>query len=196
MTFQLAHANRNSTSHNERLRVYASRNCGETWTLRYTKSGDNLNTAGGFVSSTFIPDANEWREETVSLTTMAGEGHVLIKFEAFSDKQSYLYLDDINITPNASVGINDNELVQSVSIYPNPITNESLIKLGMAENSDASIELVNVMGQVLGAKKYNLTAGSNNIAVSEIARINDSGFYLILLKTESGTKTLKLVKNN
>jgi len=198
LTFMLAHANRNSTTHSERLRVYASRNCGETWTLRYTKSGNDLNTAGGTISGNFIPNANQWSEQTVSLATMAGEEHVLIKFEVTSDNQSYLYIDDININPNASssgTGIADTGVISSVRVYPNPINGHSQLEISLMEAVSADIVLMNIMGQTLSITKQTLTTGLNRVSLAAESTSLSAGVYLIQVRSELGTKTVRFVKD-
>ncbi|MBL4586738.1 MAG: choice-of-anchor J domain-containing protein, partial [Flavobacteriales bacterium] len=196
MTFRMAHAKRTSDG-NERLRVQVSKNCGESWTLRYSKSGNSLSTNGGNnVTSTFVPNQNDWREETVSLSSMAGEQRVLIRFEARSDNQNYLYLDDINIGSNISnVGIKDAEALSSVNVFPNPISGLSYLEISATESADVEIDLTNVIGQTMGTKKILLTNGLNRILVSDIYNVTDGGIYFITVKTDSGAKTLKLIKN-
>ena len=196
LTFRYAHANRNSTSHDEELRIYASRNCGETWTLRFVEDGDGLNTAGGFVTSTFVPDANDWVEEQVSLATMAGEEHVLVRFEATSDRQSYLYIDDININPNvSSIGLEEIETLNSAKVYPNPIDGTSQLELNLAENDEFDLVLIDVTGKQIATVAKNLNAGLNRISMAEFAGNLNAGFYFIQIKSENGQKTVRFVKN-
>lgn len=193
LAFRLAHANRNSTNHDERLRVYASRNCGETWTLRYTEEGDELNTAGGLVSSTFVPEADDWRFEEVSLATMAGEEHVLIRFEARSDRQSYLYIDDININPSY-VGINEIESLSSAKVYPNPIDGTSTLELNVNESDDYVFTLYNVVGKRMASISRNMQPGLNRVSIDSFSNNLDAGFYLIQITTDSGQKSVRFVK--
>lgn len=195
LTFMLAHSNRTSTTHSERLRVYASRNCGETWTLRYNNSGDNINTAGNSISGTFVPTANQWRQESVSLATMAGEEHVLIKFEATSDNQSYLYIDDININPNASgTSIEDAGNISHLGVYPNPINGNSQLEISVKEAVMANIILTNMMGQTLSISQQVLTTGVNRVSLADKSASLSAGIYLIQVRSELGTKTVRFVR--
>lgn len=196
MTFKLAHANRNSTSHSERLRVLVSDDCGQTWKVRYNKSGNNLNTAGGNVSSTFVPaDENDWREETVSLAIVAGSPRVYIKFEATSDQQSYLYIDDINITPNAPMGIEENDAITEARIYPNPINGTSQLEVVLKEATHASFSIVNMVGQQLAVIDRKLPAGATRIALDSYTANLNTGVYLLHIRTDKGTDTIRFVKN-
>ncbi|MCF8278503.1 MAG: T9SS type A sorting domain-containing protein [Flavobacteriales bacterium] len=196
MTFKFAHANRNSTTHLERLRVYVSKNCGESWSLRYSKDGDNLNTAGGLQSGIFTPDPSDWQEASISLATMAGEEHVLVKFEALSDRQSYLYIDDININPNAtsSTGIAENDVFADVQIYPNPVFENSKLVLTLNESVDAELKLVNTLGQQLGVLNRKFQAGVNQIILTDLTYNLNSGVYFVQINTNAGSRTLRFVK--
>lgn len=194
MTFKIAHANRNSNDHDERLRVYASKDCGESWSLRYTEDGDDLNTAGANVSGTFVPNANQWREEEVSLATMAGEEHVLIRFETTSDRQSYLYLDDININ-GQFVGVREIDGLRSSKIYPNPIDGTSQLEIELAEGDEFTLNLVDMLGKQLATIGRNLTAGSNRIPLADFRTDIEPGIYMIQMNTQEGQKTLRFVKN-
>lgn len=201
LTFRVAHSNRTSTSHNERLRVYVSRNCGETWTLKYSKSGDNLNTAGGLVSSTFVPTSSQWRLEEVNLSSWAGEEQVLIKFEALSDQESYLYLDDININENATtdtssgIGINEIGTMAGASVYPNPVNGTSVLELNMLEADHVSISLLNAVGQQLALMSRTLNVGINRISLNDLGTGLKPGFYLLRITSENGQKSLRFVKD-
>ena len=197
MTFKYAHANRSSTDHDERLRIYVSKNCGESWTLRFTEDGDDLNTAGGLVSSTFVPTANQWREEDVSLGTVAGEEHVLIKFEAKSDRQSYLYIDDININPDhaSSVGVQEIESLSSAVVYPNPINGNSQLELSLTQADEFTFTLFNVVGKQMATVAKNLYKGANRIMLNEFGTELTAGFYFIQMNTENGQKTVRFVKD-
>lgn len=196
LTFRVAHANRTSASHSERLRIYASKDCGESWTLRYTQSGDNLNTAGASVVGTFTPDASDWRLDEVSLSPMAGEEHVLIKFEALSDQQSYLYIDDININPNHSgTGISETGIFERMTLYPNPTQHEATLEISAKENSMASMAILNVLGQEQSIRQIRVMTGSTRINLTEDISKLSAGIYLIQLRAEGSLNTVRFAKN-
>lgn len=193
--FKLAHSNRSTTTHTERLRVYVSDDCGETWKLRYNKAGNALNTAGGLNSGTYTPSASHWKEEVVSLGVVAGKDHVLVKFEATSDNQSNLYIDDININPNASsVGIAENNLVGDITIFPNPITEASQVRISTTQAAQAEISVVNMIGQTLVSTVQALQSGSNTVALSDKTYQLNAGVYMLKVTTPKGTQSMRFVK--
>ena len=87
-----------STAYPDSLQVRVSTNCGNTWTVVYSKTGTALGTAAANTGSTFVPQAGEWRTETVSLTPFVNNG-LLISFDNIGRYGQALYLDNINITP-------------------------------------------------------------------------------------------------
>jgi PKD repeat protein len=149
MTFQLAFAAR-STSSSDQLRVFASSNCGQTWAVRYTKSGLALSTAG-IISASFIPTAAQWRLESVNLNTITynNKPSVRFKFQYNQNTGNNIYIDDINVTGQSNVGIQDVEFLATVSVYPNPADDASNISFSLAEAADMRIEVTDITGRVV-----------------------------------------------
>jgi PKD repeat protein len=194
LTFKVAHAPRSSGGSTERLRVYSSNDCGETWQIRYTKAGSTLSTIGNStVSGTFTPSANQWRSESVNLATAAGQEHVLFKFEALSDGQNYLYLDDINILAGP-LGIEDNNTIESVSVVPNPISDNAILSITSAMSSDVRVAITDALGRTLGDNWLTIDAGTNAIPLNKIASISIPGVYFVTVYSGLNQNTIKLVK--
>ena len=87
-----------STAYPDSLQVRLSTDCGHTWVVIYNKTGTALATAAANTGGTFIPQSNEWRTETVSLTPYINNG-ILLSFDNIGHYGQALYLDNINITP-------------------------------------------------------------------------------------------------
>lgn len=197
MTFWFAHSNRSSDGHSEKLRVLLSYDCGETWKQRFNTQGTSFSTTDDLHSGTFIPTPDEWKEQTVSLSPGAGESYVMVRFETTSDEQSVLYIDDINITPNAPDpnGIGETGVINDARIYPNPINGTSQLELSLNENTDATISLHNTLGQQLTATGRKLQAGINRVALDELTQPLQAGIYFIQIRSDKGTSTVRFVKN-
>ncbi|MFK5981971.1 MAG: spondin domain-containing protein [Flavobacteriaceae bacterium] len=89
---------------------------------------------------------------------------------------------------NVILGNNDNQLPESIAIYPNPTSN--FITISTKENSFSAIEIYNILGKEV------LKVNTSNINQIEI-NLSDlsSGIYLIKIIDSKGTSTLKkLVK--
>lgn len=110
-------------------------------------------------------------------------GTYYIAFHGFStDSLAGLRLDDINLTSAAGVGINSIQAGKTV-VYPNPST--GLIYLNSTVNSSSfNVEVVNAMGQIVFAKKFNQLS-SEMIDLSNQA----AGQYVVKVINDKGVNT-------
>jgi len=98
VTFDVSHK-MYSTTDIDTLNVFISTDCGGTWTNVYTKGGAQLSTSVGTSTAAYTPTANaQWRRETVSLSSYAGQSSVYLKFESRSGWGNYVYLDNVNVS--------------------------------------------------------------------------------------------------
>lgn len=181
LTFKVAHAQK-ETGATEKLRVLVSKDCGESWSVRYQKSGSALATNGGsLVTGNFTPTASQWRTETVALSIIAGEPHVMVKFEATSDQQGYLYIDDININ-GASIGIGEVSVVNgAVTISPNPVLDGADLRVTMERTAKVRLDVLDMAGKVLMSREYLLDEGDNTVSIGNITHGLASGAYMARL---------------
>lgn len=102
LTFKVAYA-RYSATYFDSLIVWATTDCGNTWTRVYNKGNTTLATNGGAnLTTTFVPNANQWRLETVDLSQFAGQSNVRLNFQNKSGYGNFIYIDEINITGSTS----------------------------------------------------------------------------------------------
>ena len=95
LTFDVAHA-RYSASYTDRLDVVVW-GCGISETQMYSKSGSTLATAPD-VTTAFTPNASQWRNETIDLSSFIGNNKVYIAFRNISGYGNNIFLDNINLT--------------------------------------------------------------------------------------------------
>ena len=102
--FDYAYAKRNSQIE-DLLRVLVSDDCGVSWTERKDLDTDNLVTNGGsYISTTFVPNSDQWEEEYVNLNPWSGSSSIQIKFEFSGENGNYLYIDNIRLqSPNSNL---------------------------------------------------------------------------------------------
>lgn len=100
LTFDVAYARYNATR-SDTLEVLVSADCGATWTSVYIKGGTTLSTAPDQLSS-FFPNNNQWRTETVNLSSYANAASLMISFRNHGRHGNYLYVDNINLSATAS----------------------------------------------------------------------------------------------
>lgn len=88
---------------------------------------------------------------------------------------------------SCSTGINETTKDNSISIYPNPAENEFNISISGNNNKTSVISIIDITGKTI--KEI-----STQQAITTISRDNmDAGVYFILVRTEKGTLTNKLI---
>jgi hypothetical protein len=94
---------------------------------------------------------------------------------------------------SGSVGIDENSLLNSVSVYPNPVNAAATVNVELAEASDITLVVTNSVGQVVSTQVVNnAAAGSNQIGVD--FQNMESGVYYINVKAGNNGTTVKVVK--
>lgn len=193
MTFKQAFAKKTSTD-SDKLLVYWSTNCGETWTLRLPLGSGTLATAPDH-GNVFVPTASEWVTRTLSLSGVANATNVRFKFEFESGGGNDIYIDDINIG-GVSVGIDDLQpAVNEINIYPNPSNANAKIAFDLVQNvENLSVLVKNPMGQLVSYVINNgsFSAGSYTLDIDK-QRILAPGLYLIEFRANETLITKKLI---
>lgn len=94
---------------------------------------------------------------------------------------------EVTITVNPALSLEAKSTLKSLNIFPNPVANELNVKFNA--NSAATIELVNVAGQVIETK--NATEFAD--VTFNTAELN-AGVYFVNIKVAEGTFTQKIIK--
>ena len=178
MLFDVAHK-RFSSSYTERLRVQYSTNCGATWQNAYSKSGNNLSTSTGTITSNFIPSDDQWRTETVDLSDITDKDDVVIRFEFRSGYGNNVWIDNVKVMNGTDI----EEIANDVNVYPNPATD--MINITTPDNV-LRVEIFNMQGQLVKAEAGEV----NQISVKDLA----NGIYTLKLTTDNGSSVHKIVK--
>lgn len=189
--FQVAYKTR-STGASDNLRVYVSRDCGESWQLRYNKSGNALATVSGSTSSAFTPaSTSDWELTDIGLNQYTNDEHVLVKFRGTSDEGNNIYLDDIQIS--GPLGVRDANSGFEFSVGPNPMTEDAVVALNVANTGNYTIQVMDVRGkQVQTIYTGNLAFGKHRFDLSRQVLPN-SGIYFIEVQGTAGKAVIKLV---
>ncbi len=167
------------------LEVLISTDCGLTWNSIYRKESTNLTTTTPtFSSISFVPTANQWRKETISLAAYASSPSAMIMFRGIGDYENQMYIDDINI--DFSTGIEDNSASTSVNIFPNPATN--VINVLFTSVNNTEIVVLNIVGEVIYTNS-NVLNRINKIDMSKEAE----GVYFVKVKSGDQITTKKII---
>jgi len=129
-----------------------------------------------------------------------------------ADDQQGLYLDISDDYPNSnggdltenyqyacfirpeSLGINEQEAINPVNstrLYPNPATDVLNIEVSASQASEMSINVYNIMGQMVMSQNTNISTGMNtrSINTSELS----SGIYFMTVKANGFENTMKFI---
>lgn len=118
--FRVAYCQRSSTT-NDKLTLYVSTNCGQSWSPRFAKTGSTLATSA-IQSTSFTPSSpSQWVEYTATLSGTNMTENFRMKFSFDADGGNNLYLDDINITGVFNpVPIQISPITNSLDVTSNP----------------------------------------------------------------------------
>lgn len=188
--FRLSHKQRSGKSDN--LRIYASRNCGDSWTLRYNKSGAALATVNGTQGSPFTPSSNsDWEQVDVSMSGYANDEHVLVKFRNTSGEGNNIYIDDIQIS--GPLGISDNTVELDFSVSPNPTTDQAVLSLNVQNSGQFNISVMDVAGKLIATlHDGGLAVGQQSFNIGN-EMLPNAGIYLVQVEYQGGRSVKKLV---
>lgn len=193
LKFKLAFAQQNASSA-DKLQVFGSTNCGQTWIQRYAKSGQTLATTS-VQSGNFVPSSAQWRQETVNLAPLINQPNVMFKFVYTTDDGNNIYIDDINILNLTD--IEENKDIASTNLFPNPANNVSTLLLSLIEKTKLKIVLSDMLGkecQIIYNSEGAL--GDYSFEINKEQLNLRSGIYLLSIETEKSKINQKLIFND
>lgn len=99
LSFDLAYAMQSGGSGQDRLKIYISGDCGETWTEVFNEIGPFIQSASG-VNGAFTPSSqSDWRAFSIdNLGAPLNGNNARIKIEFEAEGNNNLYIDNVNIT--------------------------------------------------------------------------------------------------
>lgn len=188
LTFDLAKA-QYSTTFFDTMRVEVSIDCGITYEVVYDKTDLDLSTVPGYITTSWTPaGASDWRNESIDLAAYLGE-NVMVRFVNVNGYGNSTYVDNISVT--SVLGVEENVLSESVSLYPNPATNQVHIAMNNVTFDKLEITVVNNLGQRIQTIDTSRAQGDNNISIN--VRNLSSGLYFVTIKADDTSITKKLL---
>lgn len=118
---------------------------------------------------------------TISVFCPNKSGNDLFKIE------SVIYFDGSNVW-TSTLGLDEQDLLDNISVYPNPFTNS--ISLDNKAGVIQSMKLVDLNGRVLSEMDH---VNSGLVELNQLEPVS-SGTYLLILSGENSSKTVKVIK--
>jgi|JI10StandDraft_1071094.scaffolds.fasta_scaffold00638_4 hypothetical protein len=167
--FDVSYATRSNG--NERLRVLASTDCGQTYpVVLYDQAGESLSAAESTVYwLPAVPD--DWIRESINLNSLTGNAQARLAFVATADNGNNLFIDNIEFF------ISDNmfpvQIEDKVKVYGSGT--DVFVTFNLEEKSDAMLRIYNSVGQLVLSNQ--LTDVLNQ--TYEITVAQGSGIYIV-----------------
>jgi len=193
--FKLAYAGKISSSDTvyDALKMYVSKDCGETWSEKYTESGATLGSATA-TSASFAPATTaDWKEISRPLPGFLSANNVMFKFVFHSNGGNNVYIDDINVTTQIS-GCEE-ILMENLnfSVQPNPVAEVSQITFALTNAAQVNISVYDILGkEVKNLVSQKLPQGSHAFDLSKSA-LGGSGIYIVKASFEGNQLVKKIV---
>ncbi len=179
----------------DRLQVFISTDCGKTWISKYNKSGAGLMTNTTYTTTAFTPaGVADWRDETVLLGGIQDKSNIRVKFKFFAKGGNNIYIDRICTGDCGTTSINEDIVANmQLGVYPNPITNNSVLSFYLIENSNIQISIYDALGNVVSmATNQKFGVGSHQISLGKEI-FKSSGMYLIKVLVNDKIITRKVL---
>ncbi len=180
-------------STNDALAVKVSTDCGATWSTVWNQNGSALATLSAYNTSIFAPTtAASWKHVTVDMSAYHN-ANTLVKFVGTSAYGNDAFVDNVSISAGAT-GVANVNMVNMVSITPNPAKDMAYVNMSITEATAVQINVYDAMGRVVNTIGQELSAGDQKIEISTANLA--AGIYTvkIIAGTDITTKTLSVIK--
>lgn len=191
ISFKYAYTRRNSTN-TERLLFYISNDCGATWVLREVLN-NSFHTAP-FTNAFWYPSApSEWEEVVIdNMPESYLVSNFRFRFVFESDGGNNLFIDDINITGPNTTSINDIDISNSLTVFPNPANNTVNFELSGDKAYSFDVRLTNTLGQAVIAQSELIFNGRREQYALNTSSLS-AGVYMLTIETSEGQRAVKRV---
>ena len=196
VTFKWAYATASPTIDDvtEKLEVFVSNDCGETWsaTPRLSIDGLDLVTAGNNPDY-FVPSStSDWSEESFIISSSFLGPGFRMKFR-FSAGQypNNIYIDDINMNASLTVKEYDSS-ISSFGVFPNPSDANATLVFDTPGGNGFMVDISDSHGRIVKSiPLINLASGKQTIGL-DLSDLN-AGLYVLRLTSSTGSSVLKLI---
>ncbi|TVQ48361.1 MAG: T9SS C-terminal target domain-containing protein [Saprospirales bacterium] len=150
ISFDIAHAQftkNNGELSNDKLELFYSFDCGQSWESLYVKSGDELATVTP-QNEIYYPHPDDWRTETLILNNTDGADHLMFRFEVTSDNGNSLFIDNIRVQ-DGSTNVRELSHELSYNLFPNPTNGLVSLELNLESRQSIQMDLFSSNGKFI-----------------------------------------------
>jgi len=189
VSFKAAYG-RVDADYSDRIRIYASVNCGDS--LKLVKIMSTTALTSNYVSpySTYIPLEEDWKTHTFTISGVhIISNNIRLIFESESYGGNAIYIDDVTVEV-VSTNVDDEVYYDDLSVYPNPCMDELYIQ-NPEQNDEVFVSIIDYTGKVLSSAN----AKGELINASSLIENLPSGIYFLRVSSANSLNTIKLVKD-
>lgn len=196
LSYRYAASKKTSAVSTEFLKTYITNNCGESYVLRKTLTGNQLATAVS--SSAWVPSASDWVTVHVPITATYLTNNFRFKLAYESKGGNNVYVDDINLYSGsasddivlATSSLSSN--INAMNVYPNPANEELNVSFSAMNAGEYTVQIVDVVGKLISSYTIKANEGMNEVLLNtENLR---TGSYFVRVSDKTNAKTLQFVK--
>lgn len=178
------------------LVVYASANCGNTWTNIYKVAGQTAVNAG-YVEGYFTPTNATyfWKKVSINIPQIVIQNNVRFKFQVFgSSRANNFYIDDINVGNAVYDGVDATaDVLDNAELFPNPTSHETTLLLHLNKSGKVDVKMTDLTGKQIKMVYSGLMPnGDSKITINNENNLA-KGVYLLSINTADGNLQKKLV---
>ena len=181
----------------DRLKIYASPNCGETWSLRRMHRGyTDLPSAPPHPFSFTPSGPDEWNSYTLVLPyEQFFTENFRMMFEFESRLGNNIFLDDVNIQIFTASDLLERERLQGIplEVYPNPSAGQAWLEFQTwMVHEDVTIELLDMTGRLI----ENVYAGQLAPGMQRLSLGSSNpraGAYIVAVKLDGIPSTKRVI---
>lgn len=170
------------------LEVLISKDCGLSYISLYKKWGKTLVTTAAENTSSFVPNSNEWRKDSINLTSYINAGKIMLAFRNINGFENNIYLDDINLR---TISINPNLKAAGFLVTPNPVKNSVAVQFYPNPSNLKSIQLYNLFGQKIA--ETNISGAGLPLYTFNVTRY-PAGAYIVRAVFTDKVLVKKIIK--
>jgi PKD repeat protein len=195
LSFRYAYRKR-SSSDLEYLKVFISKDCGENWAQRLTRSGNSL---GSIVLGSSYTSVSPGDWVTVHMTNVTSDYWVdnfRYKFRFESDYGNNFFLDNINIyegspSDNLVLSVTEEGEITGLNLYPNPSEGELNLSFTVPSSEEAILQVQDISGKIVKTNIVKALEGNNLVVLGtdELA----AGTYFLNIQVGGVRKALQFV---
>ena len=195
LSFSRAFALR-TVSSNEQLRISFSSDCGMSWSTPTVLDVTALTTRGLTPIDNYTPaSAADWQTLVVPIPSQyQGSGLFKVRFQMVNgtSQGNTFFFDNLRITgPLATKA--DALASRGISVFPNPLTNETAVQLALAASTQVQVRLTDLLGRdVLTLPTKTYAAGQQTVPLQTAGHALQAGVYVVRIVLNGETFTSKL----